>query len=223
MNIRTITLALVPLVATYASAQPAGKPVPVDPRIDLGVSAPSDSIKVTGITPHGTVVVLAVLQLPQKRGNAFARRQYLATDADGSGTVQINVGYTARAAIWCAIDLTTGLYFTTTSPGYEIRRIDLPGKGLKRGIDGQLSRIVAGHGFLEGIVVRPGVGAWRFSAGDGGRNDADGALNGRVEYDVARMSPIGASPPPPPHLLPHDTMILIDPFTMELFASAVTP
>jgi hypothetical protein len=222
MNVRNLTLALI-LVASYADAQPASSPISVPPRLDPGNSVPSASISVSGITPYGKVVVLEILQLPQTRGRVISRREFLATDTDGSGTVRIDAGYAAKVAIWCAVDLTSGLYYTTTSPGYEVRRIDLPGRGVKRGISGQLPRVAAGHECLEGLVVRPAVGAWRFTVGDGGQSDADGSLNGRVEYDIEQMSPIGNSPPAPKQLLPHDTLILIDPFTMELFTSAVTP
>jgi hypothetical protein len=222
-----VVSAVLVFVASHLYAQPAVQrgsnvgslkaPAPV--TMDLTAS----TVTVHGVTPHGTAVIFAVVRLPQQHWIAYARREYIQTDDDGDGTVQVQNVYVAPQSIWCAIDLTTGASVVATPTGYELRRIDLPGNGVKRGIGGQLDRIEAAHAFLEGVVVRPGEGAWAFTAGDGGLHDADGQVNGRVEVDPALMRPIGASPAAPTHLLPHDTLILIDPFTMQLFSTEVQP
>jgi hypothetical protein len=189
----------------------------------LTVELTASTVTVHGVTHRGTAVIFAVLRLPQQHWSAYARHEYVVTDDDGDGIVQVKNVYVSPQSIWSAIDLTSGTSVIATPPGYELRRIDLPGKGLKRGISGQLDRIAAGRGFLEGLVVRPGQGAWGFTVGDGGQHDADGHVDGHVEVDPAMMWPVGKSPAAPKHLLPHDTLVLIDPFTMQLFSTEVQP
>jgi hypothetical protein len=140
---------------------------------------------------------------------------------DTLGNARVNLTPVPPVSIWCVIDLQTGAYEVAAPSGYAIRRAALPSSALHAAPNAQINRLRLNHEFIEVLWVRPGVGAWLASVGDGGESDTDHGVDGHLSIAPELMEPIGASPPPSNHYLPTDTFILIDPETMEIMAIPV--
>lgn len=206
-------LCLAFVIASSVAAQTA--PPIGGPRPTLVISG--GTIAVDGLTPRGPVLFFAVQHVPVRYGTAFRRIERIVTDTNVAGHAELTKVPALTAAIWAAVDLTTGRAVVSTPQAFALRTFAPPSGGLKRSTDGLLSRFTVGRSRIEGVLIRPGKGgAWSFTVGDGSASDADGEVNGRVEFQFDRMLPIGDSGPPPSRLLPSDTLIVIDPSSMEI-------
>jgi hypothetical protein len=148
--------------------------------------------------------------------NGYTRHDYLLRSVDALGNASVHLNTVSPNAVWSVVDLQTGGYATAVPSGGAVRRKPFPADVLRAVNDAQLNRLLLRHDFLEILWVRPGVGAWLTSVGDGGSNDADHTLDGHLSIDATQMEPVGASPSPPARFLPTDTFIIVDPDTMEL-------
>ena len=64
--------------------------------------------------------------------------------------------------------------------------------------------------------MRPGVGAWQITVGDGSGSDDDGAADGRIAAALDQMTAVAGTTAPPSRFDPTDVVVLIDPNRMEL-------
>jgi hypothetical protein len=213
----TRLLSIIALTVIVSSELPAAT------APDLTLNVANGRVSVTGVTAGGEVVLVTVSRERQPYVKRLIRRDYYISDGDNDGAVSVD-GVVAEDAVWCAVDLATGRYATTAAPGrFPLKPMVLPQQAVTRDGSGNPRRIDAGRGLLEALLVRPHVGAWTATAGDGGASDADGQVDGRVSIDTSRMQPLGQSPPAPQVVTPGDTVVLIDPLDMEVFVSAVRP
>lgn len=172
------------------------------------------TISADGLTPGGPVLFFAIQQVRIPHGTAFRRIERIVTGTSQSGHAQLANTPVATAAVWAAIDLTTGRSTAATPDSLDMRAIPSNNRALKSTPEGILNRLAVGRSMVEGVLVRPGGGAWAFTVGDGTANDADGEVNGHVECRIDQMRPLGASGAPPASFLPSDTLIVIDPARM---------
>jgi hypothetical protein len=121
----------------------------------------------------------------------------------------------APVSIWVAIDLATGKAALATPEGFPLNRIELPGRGAVPG-GGKPDWVEADRPFVELLVVRPGVGAWGGTLGDGGKGDDDGAYDGRLVASLARLRGLPGSPAAPERFSPKDVVVIIDPDRMDV-------
>jgi hypothetical protein len=184
------------------------------PRLEIS----STTVTVRGVVAGGKVLIVGAGRKQSGPRWGITRRQYIRPDTDNDGVVTVDQIPSTEFIAWAAIDLQTGSHSVATATGTKLRRIDLA-RSIKRGANGLGTSISSGRAFIAVVWVRPGVGAWSASVGDGGQSDADHAVNGRATCDPEAMRPVGTSPPAPKHILPSDTVIIIDPFTTEIFAS----
>jgi hypothetical protein len=205
------------IASLWSVAASAVPPPPVVPSIAVNAGG----VAISGLTPGAPAIVFSITH--EKRGyvTGYARHDYLLRSADALGNASVNVAPVSPISVWCVVDLQTGAYATTAPASYTLRRSPLPNGALRAVDNGQLNRLRLKHDFLEVLWVRPGVGAWRASVGDGGESDADHAVDGHLSIAPEQMEALGVSPPPPNHYLPTDTFILVDPDTMELFGMPV--
>ncbi len=176
------------------------------------------TITARGITPGGTAVIVGSGRQQSGPRWGITRRQYLRADTDQDGVITLPQTASTAFIAWAVVDLVTGRHSVAVGPGTTLRRVDLA-RSIKRGPDGIGTSIATGHEFVEVLWVRPGIGAWAASVGDGGQADADRTPDGRTSCDLQTMRPIGKSPAAPRHMLPGDTVVIIDPFTTEIFAT----
>ena len=73
------------------------------------------------------------------------------------------------------------------------------------------------------LWVRPTVGAWSLSTGDGSASDDDGVADGHLGARFDLMEPIGDSPPPPERIESHDVVIAINARTFDVLVAGVRP
>jgi len=178
----------------------------------LPVSVDDRTVQVSNITPSGKVLFFGVEFRPSSRGQfvTSVRHNQIESDTDGDGQVIYTLKQaTALQAIWIAIDLTTGSAGVATPAGFYAPEISLPGKGAHRGPTGVLNRFETELDFIEGVVVRPGTGAWIFTAGEGGVNDEGAASDGKIDLTPARLVPL-AGAAVIDKLLPSDTVAVVD-------------
>jgi hypothetical protein len=192
------------------------------PQAVPSIAVTAAGITVSGLTPRALAIVFGICREQHGYVSGYVRRNYLLRSVDALGSAQINLGSVPLVSVWSVVDLQSGLYATTAPSGYPLRRGPVPADALRAGGDGQLNRLRLKHEFLEVLWVRSGVGAWQASVGDGGASDADNTVDGHLSIAPEQMEALGASPPPPAHYLPTDTLILVDPDTMELFTIPVS-
>lgn len=191
------------------------------PQVPPSIAVNIGSISISGLTPGASAIVFSISR--EKRGYAtgYVRHDYLLRPANVLGNAGVTVSSVSPISVWCVVDLRTGAYATATPSGYALRQIPFPNDSLRAVGNVQLNRLRLKHDFLEILWVRPAVGAWLASVGDGGESDSDHTVDGHLSVGPEQMEPLGSSPPPPNHFLPDDTFILVDPDTMEFFAIQV--
>lgn len=179
------------------------------------------AVVVSGLTPQGRVVWFSLAKQVEGYMANFVPRQDLLTDTDGDGVVRFELGRTVPLqSIWVAVDLASGEAAVGTPEGFPLRDASAP-PGHGRGEAGRPDWVETGRELLQLLVVRPGLGAWTLTLGDGGENDADHGADGRVTAALARLSAVGASPAPPERFQAKDLVFAIDPDRMEILAERI--
>jgi len=181
-------------------------------------------VRVEGLTPGGQAVWFGIAHERDDWITVVVRREDLLPDDDRDGAVAFKLDHgVALLSIWAVVDLATGDFAIASPEGAEARPVDWPGNSVVRGPRGALQILQARREFLEVLLVRPGVGAWGLSLGDGGASDADARSDGTIQADLARMKAVKSDTPPPAEFLPGDVAVVIDPTTMEYYAAKFAP
>jgi hypothetical protein len=201
-----------------AAAIAAAEPAPVSIAFD------KSAVVVSGVTPGGKAVIFVVSRELTARRPAsvqFVRRTEILLDTARSGSVTYDLGKPVpSAAIWAAVDLTTGRYVVKPSPGYSAIRLD--GAGLvKNDSAGQLRKLHWPAAEMEALLVRPGDGAWRLTAAKYSKLDEHGAPDQPIGIDVANMAAVGDPAPAPKNFKRGDVVVLIDPRWMQYAVAEV--
>jgi hypothetical protein len=207
------------IVTLWSVAVLAAPPAHLTPSIAIDAGG----LSLTGLTPRGTAIVFGITRETNGDIHGYARHDYVLRSVDALGNARINHVPVPPISAWCVVDLQTGAYAITAPSDSTMRRTSLPPNAFRAAPNAQLNSLRLKHDFLEVLWVRPGVGVWAASVGDGGRSDTDHTVDGHLSIAPEKMEAIGASPPAPNHYLPQDTFILVDPDTMELVALPVTP
>jgi hypothetical protein len=146
----------------------------------------------------------------------IVRREEILT-ADQTGTVRYDLGKAVPPqSMWVVVDLTTGGLGTAAPAGFRVAAADFRGPGLLRGAASVADGLEDTRPFLEVLVVRPIVGAWGATVGDGGEADEDGQNDGQLHLSLGNMRALQPSGPPPDRFAPGDVIAAIDPNAMEL-------
>ena len=194
-------------------AQPAGPKAPE-------ISFQQRSVTVDGITAQGQVVWYSVArEVAEDDVATLVRRSGVRTDDDGDGRVSWDMeGDVPARSIWVAVDLATGRLAVAAPEGYPLRRVGWRGRGLGRN-NARADRVEDLRTYADVLLVRPGEGAWRLTAGDGSDQDDDGVADGKLAVALDRMRSVEGSAgeaAPPERFGPKDVVVLIDPNRMEL-------
>lgn len=193
----------------------------VTPQLIPAITVNTGGLSVSGLTPAATSIVFGVTR--EKRGyvTGYARHDYLLRSVNALGTASVNLPSVTRTSVWSVVDLQTGAYAMSTPVEFTLQRTALPAGALRAVDNAQLNTLRVKHELLEVLWVRPGAGVWKASVGDGGASDADHTVDGHISLSSVQMEAVGSSPPPPDHFLSGDTLILVDPSTMEISAIQV--
>jgi hypothetical protein len=166
----------------------------------------ADSIVISGLTPKASVFAFGISR--QKSGYFVdvEPRQITLRDDDGDGRVEWPiVSGVAMRSIWMAVDLTNGQYITGAPEEYGATRVALSDQHLKK-FGGDVTKLAFPGTFVEFLVVRPGVGAWRSVAGLHGPQD-EGTDEDRITVSTRRLEPQGDNHEPAPDKLKKDDVV----------------
>jgi hypothetical protein len=206
MTLRLATLAAFLLVPVSLAAQ---TPSPA-------ISFEAEAVVASGVTAGGRVVWFSMAREISESAATIVRREEILEDEDGDGAVRFELDRAVPLrSIWVAVDLATGAWAAAGPEGYPLQRVDPPGLAARRGAEGA-HWVEDTRGYVELLVVRPGVGAWGLAVGDGGASDADGAADGRLTVPLDRLR--GTRPEAtaaPERFDPQDLIFVIDPNEMD--------
>ena len=192
-----------------AQGNPSDKPKP-------GLAFEERAVVASGLTAKEKVVWFGVEHRIDADFSRELVRRFDLADVGADGTARLALQQPpAPRSFWVAVDLKSGEYALAAPEGYRIRRPLKPSQ-LRAAAGAGSDGIVDDRRYLIGLVVRPGEGAWSFAGGDGGDQDADGRSDGRVRFDLDRLTPLPGSPAPPKKVMGSDLWIIIDPLKMEI-------
>ena len=159
------------------------------PKLTFGVQGVSGS----GFSPGGQVVWLAAARVVAEDYFLTLSRFQSVTTADAGGVARYDLGRPLPpSSVWLAVDLTTGAYSLATPSGAPPRLAALP--TLRVGTGATSDLVEDRRQQISALLVRPGVGAWELTVGDGGAADEDGAGDGHLQFSLARMNPLAQAP-----------------------------
>jgi hypothetical protein len=208
-----ISLLIGAVVPTYAAGPPTAE--------SIALKFDGTSITATGIAPHATVFFFGITREKIRFTPIVARVEKMIVDDDGDGIVSFDYGRTVPPdSVWAVVDTTNGRRGTGTPKG--------PAAPLlleKEPVvinNGQLKQLAlpAQGGHL--VVVRPGQGVWGQVLVDGNKFDIDGRSDGHANADVSHSVPAaGSKAAAPERFEKGDVIILIEPFSMQIYAAEV--
>jgi hypothetical protein len=176
------------------------------------------SVTVSGATPGSDVVLFAIAKEP---GNSVVPvpmktvHAVVLHDDDHDGTV---IFERQRAvpliAVWVAVDLASGQWVASGSPGFDAQTIPLESLA-KQDNAGQLRKLSALVPEMDVLLVRPGTGAWRVYAAKTSTIDENGRAARPLQIDVGAMIPLATSLPKLDAIHQGDILALIEPHSMR--------
>jgi hypothetical protein len=201
---------VLPAVSAAGTAAPA---LSFDPASD------ATSVRGSGFTPGGQVVWFATARVVEDYYLTLAHYQSV-TAVDAAGGASFDLGRPVpRASTWVAVDLTTGASVLASPTGSPVRLVDLGPGALSLGTGGAPDVVADRRSLVEALLVRPGVGAWELTVGDGGVADEDGVGDGHLQFSLSRMRPLvsaapaattaGSAPAAPANLGPQDLLVVL--------------
>ena len=163
-----------------------------------------------GIAPGATVVGFAVAQDVHDGFVELWRRDQVLVDDDRDGVVLWDVPKVPDRSVWVSIDAGTGGSAATSPDGIDLPESPWPGGGPIPDPTAK-PHVEAVAQVAELLWVRPGVGAWGATAGDGSLQDFDGEVDGTVWVVLKDFLPIPPYTVPPPELAQNgDVFVGID-------------
>ena len=177
------------------------------------------SIRISGIAPGSSIAYVSVSIETAEWMNKIVPRDGLLADADYDGVITIELQVRpAYRSVWGIVDLGSGESVIATPEGFESLPLDPRDRmNQARGVLSSLDAVEIERNELEILLVRPGVGAWRLTAFDGGTTDADQVPNRMIRAALGAMTPLESSGPPPARIAAGDVAIAIDPEELTHF------
>lgn len=188
------------------------------PPASLTIALGDHSLTASPVTPGGQAVLAGV----DRESATFFFNDTHYTDAQaesgGTATFSIDRGITPRS-VWIAVDVATGRVAIVTPAGSPYR----PRPSAAKSANARAASIAIDGTSVDLLLIRPGTGAWRLSAGDGAAMDADGLQNQTLTLAAADFEPLAGTAAAPSELAPHDLLIGIDALRQEYFVTEVQP
>jgi hypothetical protein len=216
---RTPRLVLVSLLTLLScSGQARAEEAPAGPP-GVSLAIGPAGLAVQGAEPGGQVAWFGVEREVDSEFSVSrrAREGVVRAAADGSVRIPLDPPPAARA-VWVVVDLKSGDFAAGAPDGYRLDRLDrarTPSRGDAKP-EGEDDGLLDVRSQIEGLMVRPGEGVWRFAGGDGGPDDDDRTHNGRLRLALPTFRSIGASPKAPSKIEGRDLWFVIDPLAMNL-------
>lgn len=171
----------------------------------------SDAVRVAGLSGRG-VVYLEAARVAHGYQRDIVKTARQVTDDDADGAVDLPFGPRLPLhSVWIAVDLATGTSAVATPhPAGSVHSVEKLNFG-------QLEQLTRDGDYWMFLLVRPGVGSWALTVGDSGSEDAvQTHVDHKVRMTIARMQPLGSSPPAPRQLDRKDVMFVVDPLNLHV-------
>ena len=181
---------------------------------NVGITLQDQAAVAGGLTPGKPVIWLSVEYRVDAEFSSDLTQRYEVGTAAADGTARLDLlKPPAPRSYWVAVDLGTGAYALATPSQYRIAKAPSPPTlDTSTAADALLDT----RQYVMGLLVRPGVGAWAFGAGDGGPVDQDGEVNGKLRIALDKLTPLTGSPAAPEKAAVNDLWLIVDPLTMEI-------
>lgn len=192
------------------------------PAFPLTATVSIDSLQVSGATPGSDIVVVGIARINQPYTVRFTEHNVVVNDADRDGAATVPLLPSTLVGVWVVVDAASGAYATVQSADVHGTVRVITQESIRDGVDGPLSALVMGRPLINALLVRPGVGAWRVTAGDGAQFDSDLARNASVTLkmrDLRRLRQEYADAPV--NLRRNDTVAVIDGRTLDIYVGRV--
>ena len=189
------------------------------PQVRLDSTSEPQRVIAEGLTPGSTAVFFSVSHERPRWMTHIIARHSVETDDDGDGVIAITLdGKVWLQSVWFVVDYATGDYGMAVPDGFPVKEVTAPGHGLQES-GGVVNSLQDARRDLEVLLVRPETGVWVLSAGDGGVTDDDGLSNGTIRAAFSAMQPVGSTQGRLQHLQPGDTLVVIDPKSLEFYTT----
>jgi hypothetical protein len=191
----------------------------------VSVKFGQNTVQVSGVSPHGSVVINAALH--ESTGRMYARLNELTqvvSDDDGDGIVTFDLGHPiSPRSLWVIVDVTSGTYAIAAPPGSPVIVARHAPMLLQKTDLDAADQIAADHVAMSVLWVRSGPSGtvWRVRAADGGATDEDHHNNGSAVVSTVAFTAIVGHDQPPKKLKKDDLIIVLDPFEMTYSAAVV--
>ncbi len=176
------------------------------------------------VTPGATAAIFGVVSAPRAYTARVVEHVAMVQDADGDGTVLYEVADLERYnSVWLVVDMRNGGSTIAGPAAVQARRRGLPAAALLRRNQGAAAQVRERHSLASFWFVRPGVGAWRTSVGDGSSEDGDAAADGFATALLSQFTPVGTSPAAPEDFAAGDIVVVLDEFALAASDGRVAP
>jgi len=200
-------------VLVAASAPPSFAAPPLEMAFD------GDAVVVSDLEPGAELVYFSVRRFAAAYVPRTERRAELLLDEDADGEVRIALDEAVPPKFLAvAVELASGRFAVLTPEGSPAREVAFPAHSLENGPGDRLERLEDEQDYVELLLVRPGVGAWALTTGDGTPTDESPSSDGLVLTAVTSMEPIGRSGAPPEEYEKDDLLVRVAPRLMEYYA-----
>jgi hypothetical protein len=153
----------------------------------LDVALTSNGVSVKKATAGGSVLLVGY-ELTARDYSPVYRRVQRDQTAGADGSVQFDLGRpTASKSFWVVFDLTSGSYGASGTAARPLREKELRKEAFKKESNGKRKKVETQFDCVYALAVRPGVGVWDVTVGDGGPEDDDGVLDGKVGISSGRL------------------------------------
>ncbi|MEM6457177.1 MAG: hypothetical protein AAF772_18960 [Acidobacteriota bacterium] len=164
------------LIASIAVADDSETTAPTR----MTITYTEDDVVIAGLEPGNSIAWMTVKRVLDGFTVNAIHDAGTATDGDKDGQINFRRSQPApTGVVWGAVDLETGA-MAINADVVPDTRWPFESRGLGRSAGEQVDRLRLMGRAYRLLIVRPGVGAWRLGADDGGHGDIDRAQNGVV-------------------------------------------
>jgi hypothetical protein len=215
MKMRVLCFAALGVFAVLTAAYAAQPELP-----PLTATLLENRLTVKGVTPGGGVALLIVSRDEfSERWPVVNEQHERLRDEDSNGVATFDFpAVPPQFTVVGVVDESDGRSVLVT-PGPDFGR--LPDTTFSGDGAGRPLRFSALSRFAHAMLVRPGKGVWTSALMDGSLDEVDGLADQRTTVEFRRMKQKGDGLQGPEHLLPHDTLVVIDTLNLKAFASTV--
>jgi len=221
-TLRTLAfLGLLLLVPVAAGASPAPLGRAASAPAELVVTFKEVAVLASELSPGGDAVFFSVAREPQGAFNRIVRRSGVeVVDALGEALFEPAEGFVPPKSVWVVADVATGGFAVAAPEGFLLRQVPFPGNGFEAGATGLVDRLRHTVPYLDLLLIRPGIGAWRLQSHDGAPSDRSLEGDGEVLTGIEDLEPLDElTPRPPDGYAEGDVLVIVDPRTLRYAAT----